>query len=124
MTESFRHFLVSTAPFLTPHQWELAIAHLEEAFRASLFPIHTLTTVHADRANRSLATDAGLQLANLKPIGDDDKLRQLAMSILQLPDQLTEDTTEDEAGEKPSYMFELRVFPLCSHEADRPPLDV
>lgn len=134
-TLDFRHLLLSTATCLTAHQWEIAIAHLQEAFRACLLPIHILSTVCDDRARRLLPSDAGLQLANLRPIGASNKLRQLALRLFQLPDQLAEGDAEADAEEsnlggglesfeKPSYSFEFRVFPLCAHEADRPPLDV
>ncbi|KAL5968224.1 Brefeldin A-inhibited guanine nucleotide-exchange protein 3, partial [Taenia solium] len=132
-TSCLRHLLISTATCLTVHQWEIAIAHLQEAFRACLLPIHILTTVYDDRARRLLPSDAGLQLANLRPIGASNKLRQLALRLFQLADQSDESDAdagetnlEDglESFEKPSYSFEFRVFPLCTHEADRPPLDM
>ncbi|KAM7542612.1 hypothetical protein Aperf_G00000008521 [Anoplocephala perfoliata] len=126
-----RHLLIATAPYLTVHQWEIAIVHLEEAFRACLFPIHTLTTVCMDRAKRSLPADAGLQLADLRPISTSNKLRQLALRLFQLPGQLDEEaekardsSKEDETGEfeQPCYSFGFNVFPLCTHEVGRPPL--
>ncbi|VDN99983.1 unnamed protein product [Rodentolepis nana] len=131
-TSCLRHLLISTAPYLTTHQWEIVIGHLEEAFRACLFPIHTLTTVYMDRAIRSLPQDAGLQLANLRPISASNKLRQLALRLFQLPGQLDENvekardsSNEDEAEkiEQFCYNFEFVIFPLCSHERERPPLD-
>ncbi|EUB62872.1 Brefeldin A-inhibited guanine nucleotide-exchange protein 3 [Echinococcus granulosus] len=131
-TSCLRHLLMSTATCLTVHQWEITIAHLEEAFRACLLPIHILTTVYDDRARRLLPSDAGLQLANLRPIGASNKLRQLALRLFQSADLLGKDDEEAEeknpedgveSFEKPSYSFEFRVFPLCTHEVDRPPLD-
>nr|CDS25689.2 brefeldin A inhibited guanine [Hymenolepis microstoma] len=131
-TSCLRHLLISTAPHLTTHQWEIVIGHLEEAFRACLFPIHTLTTVYMDRAIRSLPQDAGLQLANLRPIGASNKLRQLALRLFQLPGQLDENAEKDrdssnedemEKIEQSCYNFEFNIFPLCTHETGRPPLD-
>ncbi|VDM34088.1 unnamed protein product [Hydatigera taeniaeformis] len=131
-TSCLRHLLISTAKCLTVHQWEIAIAHLEEAFRACLLPIHILTTVYDDRASRSLPSDAGLQLANLRAISSSNRLRQLALRVFQMADQLDEgyDVGELKPGEgldsleKPCYSFEFRIFPLCSHEVDRPSLDI
>uniref|UniRef100_A0A5K3FNK2 SEC7 domain-containing protein n=1 Tax=Mesocestoides corti TaxID=53468 RepID=A0A5K3FNK2_MESCO len=131
-TSCLRHLLLSTASCLTAHQWELAIAHVEEAFRACLCPIHTLTSVHLDQAKRSLASDVGLQLANLRPIAASDKLRQLANSLFQVAVAPGESTLKggsvacNEAirSEKRTYAFEFWIFPLCTHEIDRPPLDV
>ncbi|KAL5108045.1 Brefeldin A-inhibited guanine nucleotide-exchange protein 3 [Taenia crassiceps] len=132
-TSCLRHLLISTAARLTVHQWEIAIAHLQEAFRACLLPIHILTTVYDDRARRLLPSDTGLQLAKLRPIGASNKFRQLALRLFQLADQLDGDGVEAEETnlgngsenfEKPSYSFEFRIFPLCTHESDRPPLDI
>lgn len=113
------------------HQWEIAIIHLEEAFRACLFPVHTLTTVSTDRAKRSLSADAGLQLVDLRPISATNQLRQLALRLFQLPEQLDEEvekardsSNEDETGEfeQPCYSFGFKIFPLCTHEVGRLPL--
>ena len=112
------------------HQWEIAIAHLEEGFRASLFAIHAVTVVHTERAMRYPSSDTGLQLANLLPIGSSNRLRQLALRLFQSDDAAEAATTNDkhnddyEESGKLSYSFEFRIFPLCAHETDRPPLDV
>uniref|UniRef100_A0A0R3SXB9 DUF1981 domain-containing protein n=1 Tax=Hymenolepis diminuta TaxID=6216 RepID=A0A0R3SXB9_HYMDI len=132
-TSCLRHLLISTGLYLTTHQWEIAIGHLEEAFRACLFPIHALSTIYMDRANRLLPQDSGLQLANLQPISASNKLRQLALRLFQLADQLDESAEkardssyedESEKFEQSPYAFEFRIFPLCTHEKGRPPLDI